>query len=67
MSPEGFIERQRALGKRSGQARAKKALELRERILQTIRECPTLSQSEIATLLGVTRQTVNTHLRSGVR
>ena len=67
MSPEGFIARQRALGKlggvKSGQVRAKKATELRQRIVRTIKECPTLNQGEIATLLGVTRRTVVYHLR----
>ena len=63
MSPQGFIERQRALGKlggvKSGQVRAKKASELRERILRTIEECPTLGQGEIATLCGVNQATVS--------
>ena len=63
MSPEGFIERQRALGKlggvKSGQVRQKKAAQLRERILRTIDECPTLNQGEIATLCGVNQATVS--------
>ncbi len=66
MSPEGFIERQRALGKRSGQARAKKAAELRERILRTIDECPTLTQPEVAALCGCSERTVRYHLKPAV-
>ena len=66
MSPEGFVARQRALGKlggvEPGQVRAKKATELRQRIVRTINECPTLNQGEIATLCGCSRWTVNQHL-----
>ena len=63
MSPEGFREWQRRNGKRSGAVRAAKALELREQIIQTIQDCPTLTQGEIAALHGITQPAVSMHLR----
>lgn len=62
LSPEGFIERQRALGKRSGQVRRAKADELRERILEIAEQCPTLTHEDIAAVCGVHRVTVTRHM-----
>ena len=67
MSPQGFREHQRALGKRSGIVRRGRAMELRKRILETVKQCPALSQGDIAALHGVTRETVNRHLRAHKR
>ena len=63
LSPEGFLKRQRALSARGGATMHAKALELRQSIIQTAYDCPTLTQADIAAIHGVTRQTVNTHLR----
>jgi len=64
MSKEGFIVYQREMGKRSGIKRKQKSLELRERIIETKQQCPTLVRGEIAALVGVTRRTVRKHLNS---
>ena len=63
MSAEGFIEHQRELGKRSGRVRHAKAMELRTRIIETMEQCPTLTQADIAALHGVTQPCVSMHLR----
>lgn len=63
MSAEGFIERQRELGRRSGIVGHAKAMELRAAIITTHEQCPTLTQADIAALHGVTQQTVSNHLK----
>ncbi len=63
MSAEGFRDRQRELGKRSGAARHEKAMDLRRSIIQTVKECPSLVQADIAALMGITQQSVSNHLR----
>jgi DNA-binding CsgD family transcriptional regulator len=63
MSDKGFTEWQRVMGRRSGVVRKTKSMELRESIIKTREQCPDLSQADIAALHGVSRQTVNTHLR----
>ena len=67
MSVEGFKAYQSAMGKRSGAARHAKAMELRANIIQTAIDCPTLTQADWAAMNGVTRETVNRHLRSVTR
>jgi hypothetical protein len=62
MSPAGFREWARRRGKASGRVRTAKSLELRERILETVKACPELSQADIAVMLGVTQKTVSNHL-----
>ena len=64
MSPEGFRARQRELGKRSGAARARKALGLRQQIVETAEQCPTLVQADIAAMFGIDQATVSRHLRA---
>ena len=59
LSPEGFIELQRKRGKRSGEARRMKAVERRKAVSETIRQCPTLSQGDIAAIHGISLRTVN--------
>ena len=63
LSPEGFIEHQRKLGIRSGEKRKSRALELRNQILRTVHECPSLTQADIAALCGVSDRTVRRHIR----
>ena len=63
MSAEGFKAWQSKNGKRSGVVRRAKALELREKLVEARESCPTLTQGDIADLYGVTRQTVNKHLK----
>jgi len=73
MSPEGFIERQTRLGKKgtikAAEKRKAKSEELRSAICETAKQCPSLTQEDIAAMFGVTRKTVNKHLnqsKSGV-
>jgi hypothetical protein len=63
MSRESFIEYQREMGKRSGRARKVKALELRQRIVEAVEQCPNLSQADIAAMLGCSQQAVSYHLK----
>ena len=63
MSRERFIEYQREMGKRSGQARKKKSLELRQRIVEAVEQCPTLTQEDIAAMIGCSQQAVSYHLK----
>lgn len=63
ITPEGFIEYQRNAGKRSGYARAKKAIELRNRILDAHRQVPGLTQADLAALIGCKQPTVSKYLR----
>lgn len=67
MSPEGFIAYQRAMGKRSGAVRKVKSMDLRQQILEATEQCPNLVQADIAAMMGVSRETVNRHLRSVTR
>lgn len=64
MSIEGFQERQAKLSRLAVAAHTEKALERRARILDTVKQCPDLSQADIAALCGVDRKTVNRHLRA---
>ena len=63
MSPEGFSARQRAVSQKATAKRQTKALELRAAILENLQTCPDLTQQDIAHMLGVTRETVNRHLK----
>lgn len=63
MSRESFIEYQREMGRRSGQAGHARALELRQRIVDAVEQCPTLTQADIAAMMGITQQAVSWHLR----
>ena len=64
ISREGFIAWQRKQSRAGNAAKQRKATERRERIVQTARECPELSQADIAAMCGVTQQTVSNHLRA---
>ena len=64
MSQEGFKQWQSRQGKKSGVARKAKSQERLKQILETKEQCPNLSQSDIASMLGLTRQTVNNLLRA---
>lgn len=64
MSDEGFRKWQSANGKRSGEARREKALELRGRILSLAAEYPDLVQADYAAMVGASQQTVSRHLRN---
>lgn len=67
MSDEGFRRWQSNNGKRSGIVRRGKAAELRDRIVETAREYPDFTQSDVAALCGCTRETVNRYLGSVTR
>lgn len=64
MSAEGFRARQKQLSDKAGAARHEKAMDLRQSIIQTAQDCPTLVQADIAAMHGITRETVNRHLRT---
>jgi len=64
MSPEGFIERQRMLSKKGNAVKSAKAQELRQAIAETAKQCPALTQEDIAAMFGVTQKTVSVHLRA---
>ncbi len=64
MSAEGFRERQKRQSAKGGATMHAKAMDLRQRIVETVKECPTLVQADIAAMMGVSRETVNRHLRS---
>lgn len=66
MSPEGFRARQKLLAAKGHASQTAASQVLGERIRQTARECPSLSQEDIAVLCGVCRATVNRHLRGTV-
>ena len=71
MSPEGFIERQRRLGQKgtviAAAMRTAKARELRQAIAETAKQCPSITQADIAAMFNVRRETVNRHLREVYR
>lgn len=62
MSPEGFREWQRRKSIAGNRVKQLKARQLEQNILQAVKECPQLSQGDIATMLGIQRETVNRHL-----
>lgn len=62
MSEKGFREWAKRKGEASGRVRKAKSMELREKILETLQDCPQLSQGDIAALMGVRRETVNRHI-----
>ena len=64
MSPEGFSDRQRRCSALAADSRKRKAAELRQEILQTAKDCPTLTQSDVAALHGVNQGTVSRHLKA---
>jgi hypothetical protein len=64
MSPDSFIERQRRLSRKGNAVKRRKAEELRAAIAETARDCPALTQEDIAAMFGVTQQTISNHLRA---
>ena len=67
MSPQGFREYQRRMGVLSGVARRKAARERAWLIQQTAKQCPGLSQEEIAALCQVNQSTVSRALQEADR
>jgi len=63
MSDEGYIAYQRTMGKLSGIRTTAIAEKLRAEIVETFLQCPKLTQFDIACIHGVSRVTVNKHLR----
>lgn len=66
MSREGFREYQRKVSRKAAEKRTAQSLELRARIIETARQCPSLAQADIAALCGCARETVNRHLRANI-
>ena len=64
MSQEGFKQWQSRQGKKSGEARKLKSQERLKQILEIQEQCPNLTQSDIASMLGVRRETINRILRT---
>ena len=67
MSAEGFRQYQRNVSKIAAAKRTEQSLELRRRIVETARNCPTLVQADIAALCGCDQGTVSRHLRANRR
>jgi hypothetical protein len=67
MSPKDFTNWADARRERSKFVRQEKALQLRTAIAETARQCPALTQEDIAMMYGVTQQTVSNHLRAAKR
>jgi hypothetical protein len=64
MNPDSFREWGDKRRAQSIQTKKARAAETREKILQAVKECPQLSQGDIAAMLGLTRRTVVNHLRA---
>lgn len=65
LSPEGFIASQKRLSAKGGETMRRKSQELRQAILEAHEQCPGLAQADLAAMFGVSRRTVNKHLRGG--
>lgn len=63
MSYQGFREWAKRRSLAAARERTAKSLELRQQILEAKEQCPDLNQSDLAVLIGVSRQTINKHLR----
>lgn len=63
MSDQGFREWASRRGRASGRARAEKAAKLRERIVLTKEQCPSLTNADIGALCGCSERTVLKHLK----
>jgi len=63
MSPEGFRKWQKRQSEKGNTVKRQKAQELREAIISTRIACPTLTQTDIASMHNVTQQTVSNHLK----
>lgn len=63
MSSEGFKAVQVARSKKAAILRTDRAMERKARILETIAQCPDLTQADIAALCGVNQATVSRALR----
>ena len=63
MSAAGFKARQKALSDKGNATKRKKALQLRQSILDTAGQCPELTQADLAAIHGVSQQTVSRHLK----
>ena len=66
MSAESFKAWHKGVITKASKARHVKAMKLRESIIETSKDCPALTQADIAAIHGVTRETVNRHLKVGV-
>ena len=64
MSQEGFIQYQSAMSGRAAKKRKVKSLELRKKIIDAVYQCPTLTQEDIAAMMGCTQKTVSLHLKA---
>lgn len=64
MNAEGFTTWAQKRRERSIETRQAKARELRASIVETVRQCPALTQEDIAALHGVNQGTVSRHLRA---
>ena len=63
LSPEGFAQWQRKNTELASRKRHRTSMELRWTILETVEQCPTLTQADVAALCGVHRVTVAKHLK----
>ena len=48
----------------SARVRKEKSMNLRQQIVEAVEQCPSLSQEDIAAMMGCSRETVNRHLRA---
>ena len=63
MNEKSFIARQKTLSQIAAKKRIAKAVDLTQQIHETQQQCPTLTQTDIACMFGITQQAVSWHLK----
>jgi predicted HTH transcriptional regulator len=63
MSTEGFRERQTRLSKMAASKRTHKKNQLRDEVLKTVEQCPSLTREDVGIMFGISRYTVQRYLR----